>query len=88
MEAAHIEEHSKSGLNSLGNGLLLRSDLHALFDEGLLRIDPEQQVVVLAEGLRDTPYWELNGRRLRLPIHGDGPNPHLLAVRWRATEKK
>jgi predicted restriction endonuclease len=34
LEAAHIQEHSKAGLNSMANGLLLRSDLHALFDEG------------------------------------------------------
>ena len=39
LEAAHIEDHAKTGLNSLANGLLLRSDLHALFDEGLLRIE-------------------------------------------------
>jgi predicted restriction endonuclease len=88
LEAAHIEEHSKSGLNSIRNGLLLRSDLHALFDEGLLRIEPEQQVVILADELRDTPYWELNGRPLRRPVRGEGPSPELLAARWRATARK
>lgn len=88
LEAAHIEEHSKTGLNSLGNGLLLRSDLHVLFDEGLLRIEPEEQVVVLDDRLRDTPYWELNGRRLRPPVHGDGPSPALLAARWHTSQKK
>jgi len=84
LEAAHIEEHSKSGLNSLANGLLLRSDLHALFDEGLLRIDPDRLVVVLAPSLEGTPYWELQGQVLRPPVKGDGPSRELLKTRWRA----
>jgi hypothetical protein len=83
LEAAHIEEHSRAGLNSLANGLLLRSDLHALFDEGLLRIDPERLVVVLARTLEDTPYWDFQGRPLRLPTHGEGPSRELLLARWK-----
>jgi hypothetical protein len=87
LEAAHIEEHSVSGLNSVGNGLLLRSDLHALFDDGLLRIDPERLVVVLAHELEGTPYWELNGQRLRLPVRGEGPRRDLLLARWRSSPR-
>jgi glycine/D-amino acid oxidase-like deaminating enzyme len=82
LEAAHIEEHSKSGLNSLSNGLLLRSDLHALFDEGLLRIDPDRLTVALASSLEGTPYWELQGRPLRGPVRGEGPSRELLSARW------
>jgi hypothetical protein len=84
LEAAHIEEHAKSGLNSLANGLLLRSDLHALFDEGLLRIDPQRLTVVLARSLEGTPYWELQGRPLRSPVSGQGPSRDLLLARWRS----
>jgi hypothetical protein len=83
LEAAHIEEHSRAGLNSLANGLLLRSDLHALFDEGLLRIDPERLVVVLAPTLEGTPYWEFQGRPLSRPVRGEGPSRELLLAHWK-----
>ena len=82
LEAAHIEEHSKSGLNALSNGLLLRSDLHVLFDEGLLKIHPETRAVVLSQTLERSPYWELNGKQLRLPLIGEGPSKNHLAQRW------
>jgi hypothetical protein len=84
LEAAHIE-HSKSGLNSMENVLLLRSDLHALFDKGLLRIDPERMAVVLDDQLLGTPYWELHGRVLRRPATGPGPSRKLLQDRWNRT---
>jgi hypothetical protein len=83
LEAAHIEEHAKSGLNSVENGLLLRSDIHALFDEGLLRINAELLVVVLDPTLQRTPYWEFEGKELRPPVRGGGPRRDLLAERWR-----
>ena len=82
LEAAHIQEHAKSGLNALSNGLLLRSDLHVLFDEGLLRINPENLEVVLSPTLEGSPYWELNGKNLRTPLTGKGPGKNLLAERW------
>ncbi|WP_252106809.1 MULTISPECIES: HNH endonuclease signature motif containing protein [unclassified Halomonas] len=39
LEAAHIVPHSKKGGYDLDNGLLLRSDIHNLFDLNLLSID-------------------------------------------------
>ena len=41
LEAAHLHSQSASGVNRSGNGLLLRSDLHALLDAGLLDIDTD-----------------------------------------------
>ena len=41
LDAAHILEVHKSGRDNIGNGLLLRKDLHALFDYGLLAIHPD-----------------------------------------------
>ncbi len=40
LEAAHIHRYSRGGDHSLSNGLLLRSDLHKLFDLGYLTIEP------------------------------------------------
>lgn len=46
LEAAHIKPHSESGPNLVQNGLLLRSDLHILFDNGYLTVTPDLHVEV------------------------------------------
>ena len=46
LEAAHIKPFSKSGPNQTANGLLLRSDLHKLFDLGYLSVTPALAVEV------------------------------------------
>ena len=40
LEAAHIIPFSQDGSDTLENGLLLRADLHLLFDKGFMAIDP------------------------------------------------
>lgn len=40
LEAAHITAFSASGNNAVTNGILLRADLHSLFDIGLIGIIP------------------------------------------------
>ncbi len=49
--AAHIKDHAACGVNDLTNGLLLRADIHALYDAGLLKIDinklsPENSLLI------------------------------------------
>lgn len=45
IEAAHIEPVGRGGSDKATNGLPLRTDLHRLFDAGLLIIDPETWTV-------------------------------------------
>jgi len=40
LEAAHIKPYNESGPHAVNNGLLLRSDLHRLFDRGYITITP------------------------------------------------
>jgi hypothetical protein len=40
LEAAHIKPYANRGATGLANGLLLRSDIHTLFDLHLISIDP------------------------------------------------
>ncbi|HEX9939517.1 MAG TPA: HNH endonuclease [Longimicrobium sp.] len=82
LEAAHILLHAKSGLNHRDNGILLRSDLHNLFDDGLLKIDPDSFTVVLDPSLAGTPYWTLNGAALRPRRDGSHPSREYLRSRW------
>ena len=81
LEAAHILLHAHTGLNRSENGILLRADLHGLFDDGLLKIDPETLTIVLDPSLLDTPYWALNGATLRPRRDGSHPSREYLRQR-------
>lgn len=48
LEAAHIKPYASEGPNLTKNGLLLRSDLHKLFDIGYLTVTPDYHVEVSA----------------------------------------
>jgi putative restriction endonuclease len=41
LQAAHIRPVSSGGLHQLPNGLLLRSDVHTLFDKGYATVTPD-----------------------------------------------
>ncbi len=84
LEAAHIDPHSKTGDNRTDNGLLLRADLHALFDMGWLRISPVSLRIDLHASLRQTTYANLQGQGLRPRIDGGRPNDNALRARWSA----
>lgn len=86
LDAAHIVPHSLIGQIGMhvANGLLLRSDIHALLDEQLLSLVPsgDSVVVRISPRLTETEYGRLNGRALRLPNRpADMPSRRLLAVR-------
>ncbi len=61
LEAAHIVPHADETNYSVLNGLLLRSDMHTLFDLNLLGIDGSGKVSV-SPALRESEYWEYNGK--------------------------
>jgi putative restriction endonuclease len=73
LQAAHILPVTQGGKNRIDNGLLLRSDVHAMFDGGYLGVDP-------AYGLRVSPrlrnefgngeqFYAKAGERIDLPDH-------------------
>lgn len=68
LEAAHIQPYADSGTNSTRNGLLLRSDIHVLFDLHLLSIDPSSRAVFCSKRLRNQPaYASLHRKKANLP---------------------
>jgi len=69
LEAAHIVPYLGVATNHPENGLLLRADIHTLFDLGLLAITQDLRVVV-HPSLFGTSHGELNGRPLLLPPDG------------------
>ena len=46
LQAAHIRPVKDGGVHRLGNGLLLRSDVHKLFDDGYLGVDERYRLRV------------------------------------------
>lgn len=66
LDAAHIVPVSRHGGYTPGNGLLLRKDLHALFDAGLLRVDQNGRVSAAGNVLEDPAYAFLRGVRVKL----------------------
>ena len=74
LEAAHVKPFSQSGPHDVANGLLLRKDLHALFDRGYLTVTPEM-VVRVSRRIREEfengrDYYVLESRDLRRPARG------------------
>jgi hypothetical protein len=66
LEAAHIAPYFGKESNSIQNGLLLRADIHTLFDLGQLKITPDGRVQ-LHERLFGTLYEQYQGQKIRLP---------------------
>jgi putative restriction endonuclease len=85
LEAAHIRPYGEGGGHEVPNGLLLRRDVHSLFDRGYVTVTPELRFEVSRrikeefENGRD--YYALQGRRVQVPEraieHPDGG-----ALRW------
>jgi len=69
LEAAHIVPYQGADTNVVSNGLLLRADIHTLFDLGLLWIDPDHRVVRLAEALRESEYRKWADEPIFVPQH-------------------
>lgn len=68
LEAAHISPYRGEKDNAESNGILLRTDIHTLFDLNLLSIEPKSQTVILARSIRNVAdYGLLHGRSLKRP---------------------
>jgi putative restriction endonuclease len=71
LEAAHIRDYHDLPVHSINNGILLRADIHKLFDAGYVTVTPEYKFEVSRrikeefENGRD--YYALDGSRIRLP---------------------
>jgi putative restriction endonuclease len=70
LEAAHIKPYSLSGPNFISNGILLRSDIHKLFDSGYITITQELRVEVSKrikeEFQNGKEYYQYHGKEILL----------------------
>jgi predicted restriction endonuclease len=89
LEAAHISPYRGPDSNHVTNGVLLRADIHTLFDLGLLGVDPNSLAVVLDEKLEGTCYQEFDGQKLAIPDDSQlSPNVEALQSRWEQFKAK
>jgi putative restriction endonuclease len=85
LDAAHIKPYENSGLHIVSNGILLRCDLHALFDKGYVTITPSMKFEVSRkikeefENGRD--YYSLHGKELWLPTNPTN-HPSQEYIKW------
>lgn len=83
LEAAHIRPFSDGGLHEVSNGLLLRRDLHRLFDTGYVTVSPSLRLEV-SKSIREEftngrHYYAMHGSRIYVPERPEErPNPDTL----------
>jgi putative restriction endonuclease len=71
LEAAHIRPYGDGGSHEANNGLLLRRDLHSLFDAGYVTVTPELRFEVSRrikeEFENGRHYYALHGQPISVP---------------------
>lgn len=80
VEAAHIKPYREPNDHNAENGLLLRADLHTLFDLDLIGIEPTTLKVHLHPSMRLAGYETYDGVLLRCSTAK--PSPDALSIRW------
>jgi putative restriction endonuclease len=68
LQASHIKPYAESGPHDVQNGLLLRADLHILFDRGYVTVTRDHRVEASRRLKEDfdngEQYYQMHGRRL------------------------
>lgn len=75
LDAAHIRPVSEGGRHLVENGLLLRSDIHRLYDRGYVTVTPDQRFLV-SRRLKDDfengePYVPFHGQEIWVPSRAE-----------------
>lgn len=86
LEAAHIRPFSQQGPNAVQNGLLLRSDMHILFDRGYVTVTEDHHVLV-SKNIREEfengrEYYAFDGKALRSAPERQGELPSKEFLQW------
>lgn len=91
LEAAHIKPYSLTGQNAISNGILLRSDMHKLFDQGYITITPNYQVEISnrikEEFENGREYYQHHGKGLLFLPNNEIEKPNRNYLRWHNEER-
>ena len=86
-ETAHIDRYFGENSHHVTNGLLLRADVHTLFDLQRITVD-ESLLIRVDPALIDTEYWKHEGNPLLLPTRkthhpdADALSRHRASCSW------
>jgi putative restriction endonuclease len=90
LDAAHIRPFADRPIHEISNGLLLRSDVHRLFDAGYITVTPEYRVEAsgrMKEDFNDgESYLRLHGARVNVPRRKE-MRPSGEVLRWHNEER-
>jgi putative restriction endonuclease len=90
LEAAHIRPYAEGGSHDPSNGLLLRRDIHALFDAGYVTVTPkltfEVSRRIKEEFENGREYYALKGQTIQSPAKIDW-QPNTDALHWHNEER-
>jgi putative restriction endonuclease len=85
LDAAHIKPYAAGGSHEVSNGILLRRDIHSVFDAGYVTVDERLRFVVSdrvrTEFNNGKEYRKLHGTLLSVPAV-PGKRPDKAALRW------
>lgn len=89
LEAAHIRSYAEAGPHLISNGILLRSDMHKLFDNGYLTVTKDYKVEVSKrikeEFQNGKEYYQYHGKDLLILPIKDTDKPDKRYVEWHNT---
>ena len=90
LDAAHIRPYGAGGEHEITNGLLLRTDVHRLFDFGYVTISSDGRFEVgrrLKEDFENGRlYYDMHGRPIR-PPRDENQRPARDALEWHRANK-
>lgn len=90
LDAAHIHPFAEGGSHELDNGLLLRTDIHRLFDLGYVTMSRDFRFEVGRRLKEDFDngrhYYELHGQPLRLPKQPHA-RPSAASLEWHQAKR-
>jgi putative restriction endonuclease len=90
LDAAHIRSYADGGEHEGPNGILLRTDIHKLFDLGYVTVDEKRRFVVSGRLKADFDngkhYYDLHGTPLRSPILPSSM-PSSASLDWHRTHR-
>jgi putative restriction endonuclease len=89
LEAAHIRPFADHQQHEVQNGILMRSDIHRLYDRGLVTVEPDLTFRVSRSIERDYSngkiYYELDGKTIASPL-SPAMKPDTAALSWHSSE--
>ena len=86
LNASHIKPYSKEGPHSINNGMLLRQDIHTLFDRGYITIN-ENHVIEVSRRIKEDygngrEYYSYHGKLVTILPERKDDKPAKEFLRW------